>query len=82
LGERDRLAEIGLGQFGLPYFEPQVPATGQSIGPEDESLRVRLQRLVDCNESAVDVAVEQLGLGQTCQMIRNTRPYSGLGEAG
>ena len=72
--ERDRLAEVGLGQFGLAYFEPQFSATGQSIGPEDEFLGVRLERLLDGDESVVDLAVEGLGLGQTREVIRDIRP--------
>ena len=33
LCERNRLAEVGLGQCGLAKSEPQASATGQSIGP-------------------------------------------------
>ena len=74
LGERDRLAEVGLGQFGLAEFEPQFSATGQSIGPVDEFLGIRLERLLDGDESVVDLAVERLGLGQTREMIRDSQP--------
>jgi hypothetical protein len=61
LGERDRPAKIGFGQFGLAYFEPQVSATGQGIGPVDKFLGVRLERLVDGDEGIVDLAVDTLG---------------------
>ena len=74
--------KVGLGQFGLAKFEPQFSTAGQRIGPEDEFLGVRLERLLDGDESVVDLAVEGLGLGQTREMDRDSRPASGLGQAG
>jgi len=46
LGERNRLSKIGLGEFGLACFEPQLSATGQRIGPVEKFLGIRLQRLL------------------------------------
>ena len=80
--ERDRLAEVGLGQSGLAKFEPQLSATDQRIGPEEEFLGVRLERLFDGDEGVVDLAVEGLSLGQTRQVIRDTQPASDFGQAG
>ena len=80
--ECDRLAEVGLGQSGLPKFEPQLSATDQRIGPVEEFLGIRLQRLFDGDEGVVDLAVEGLSLGQTRQVIRDKRPASDLGQAG
>ena len=74
LCECDRLAEVGLGQFRLAEFEPQLSATDQRIGPEEEFLGIRLQRLLDGDEGVVDLAVEGLGLGQTRKEIRDTQP--------
>ena len=76
--ERDRLAKVRLGQFGLAKYEPQISATGQRIGPEDEFLEVRLQRLFNGDDGVVDLAVERLGLSQTREVIRDTHLASGL----
>jgi hypothetical protein len=51
---------------------PAVLRGPQSIGPEDEFLGIRLERVLDCDESVVDHAVEGLGLGQTRELIRDT----------
>ena len=80
--ERDRITEVGLGQFRLAKFEPQLSATSQDVGPEREFLGVRLERLLDCDESVADLAVEGLALGQAGEAIRDSRrPASGLAHA-
>ena len=60
---RDRIAEIGLREFGLIQFEPQLSAANQGIRTGHDFLRIRLERLLDGKERVVDLAVERLGLG-------------------
>src|SRR5580704_3773836 len=74
LRECDCLAKAGPGQFGLTKFEPQVPADAQGFGTEIEFLAARRERLLDGDESVVDLAIESLGLGQTCKKIRDPQP--------
>ena len=65
-----------------PSLSRSSPRQVSALGRKTSSSGFACERLLDGDESVVDLAVERLGLGQTREMIRDTQPASGLGQAG
>jgi hypothetical protein len=73
--------EVGLGQFGLSKLEPEIPANAQSFGTIIEFFDILLERLLNGDESVVELSVDGLCLSHPGEKTRRSESGSGFGHA-